>query len=108
MEFNLPFYITSTEFIQETIPLDETNTNIKTHNSAERMRQIKKLNGVLETIDNSAVYQDTPFTSPTTCTRRTSHFADRRIFTYTNGGSSTSLHFGRSEERRVGKECRSR
>lgn len=94
MEFNLPFYITSKEFIQETIPLDETNTNIKTNNSAERMRQIKKLNGVLETIDNSAVYQDTPFTSPTTCTRRTSHFADRRIFTYTNGGSSTSLHFG--------------
>ena len=49
---------------------------------------------ILETINPEAVYQTQPFTAPTAATRRTSFFADRRTFAYSNGKSSTSLHYG--------------
>lgn len=94
MEFNLPFSIITKEFVKETLQLDQKNTDIKTDNSPERMRQITKLNELLATFDATAVYQATPFTPPTTSTRRTSFFADRRIYAYTDGKSSTSLHYG--------------
>src|SRR5574344_2112827 len=94
MEFNLPFSIISKEFNRETIALYQRNTNIKTDYSAERIKQIEKLNALLGTFDAAAVFQTAPFTPPTAATRRTSFFADRRVFEYTNGKSSTSLHYG--------------
>jgi murein DD-endopeptidase MepM/ murein hydrolase activator NlpD len=94
MEFNLPFAIISKTFNSETIPLDQKNTAIKTDTSPQRMKQIDTLNTILQTVDSEAVYQDRPYTPPTTSTRRTSYFADRRVYAYTNGKSSTSLHFG--------------
>ena len=56
--------------------------------------QINKLNGILGTINPAAVYQTERFMAPTSATRRTSFFADRRVYKYTNGKSSTSLHYG--------------
>lgn len=94
MEFTLPFTMIHKEFVNETLPLDEANSSIKTDTSPERMKQIERLNAILETFDTTAVYQATRFTPPTTSTRRTAFFADRRVYTYTNGNSSTSLHYG--------------
>lgn len=94
MEFKLPVKISEKEFVKETIPLDAKNTAIKTNDSDERWRQIKKLNGILETINPDSVYDFRKFMAPTTATRRTSFFADRRIYAYSNGKSSTSLHYG--------------
>lgn len=78
MEFELPFTLEKKEFVSEALDLDESNSNIKTDTSLKRMEQIKKLNGILETKNPSAVYQTTPFLLPTNATRRTSFFADRR------------------------------
>lgn len=94
MKFDLPFNLLPKEFVSETLELDNRNTGIKTDTSPERMQQIEKLNAILETINKDAVYQTQAFTPPTTAVRRTSFFADRRIYSYTNGKSSTSLHNG--------------
>lgn len=93
-EFDLPVTFQSRKFDEETIYLNPTNTAIKTDNSTQRATQIEKLNNILFTTDSTAVYNLEAFKSPTTSTRYTSHFADRRIYAYSNGKSSTSLHYG--------------
>ncbi len=93
-DFSLPFALEYKEFISETIPLDSRNTSIKTDTSSTRMQQINKLNAILGTINKENVYQTTSYIPPTSATRRTSYFADRRVYTYTDGNSSTSLHYG--------------
>jgi murein DD-endopeptidase MepM/ murein hydrolase activator NlpD len=40
------------------------------------------------------VYQQGAFSPPTTATRRTSFFGDRRVYAYSNGKSSTTEHYG--------------
>ncbi len=94
MEFELPFSLEKKEFISETIELDESNSSIKTDNSLKRMEQIKKLNKILETANPADIYQTTPFSLPTTATRRTSFFADRREYKCANEKSVLGLHYG--------------
>ncbi len=94
MKFDLPFIILEKQFVKETLALDETNTGIKTNTSEERMNQIRILNALLSRKDISSLYADNNFMVPTDITRRTSFFGDRRIYTYTNGKSETSLHYG--------------
>ncbi len=94
MSFDLPFNLSNKEFISEDIPLDETSTGLRTDTSATKVAQIDKLNGILTSINKSAVYHTDAFVYPTTATRRTSYFADRRVYIYSNGKKSTSLHYG--------------
>ncbi len=94
MKFTLPVSVEPKDFISETLELDNRNTSIKTDTSATRMNQIDRLNEILYTVNTDAVHQKKPFTAPTTATRRTSFFGDRRVYAYTGGGSSTSLHYG--------------
>lgn len=94
MKFSLPISVKPKEFISETLELDNRNTAIKTDTSSTRMNQIDRLNEILFTVNSNAVYQKKPFVAPTTATRRTSFFGDRRVYTYVGGGSSTSLHYG--------------
>ncbi|MDO4507272.1 MAG: M23 family metallopeptidase [Spirochaetales bacterium] len=93
-EFALPFSLDNKSFISETIKLNASNTAIKTDTSTKRMDQISKLNTILETINPQNVYSTKAFVPPVESTRRTSYFADRRVFEYSNGNSSTSLHLG--------------
>lgn len=92
--FDLPFSLEHKDFISETIPLDSRNTSIKTDNSSTRMKQINKLNNILGTVNKDHIYQTAPYVPPTNATRRTSYFADRRVYAYSDGKSSTSLHYG--------------
>lgn len=93
-EFTLPVKFTSKIFNEEIINLDEKNTSIKTDTSPTRISQINKLNDILYTNICDDVYSLKSFISPTTSTRYTSFFGDRRTYKYTNGKSSTSLHYG--------------
>lgn len=93
-EFDLPVTFRSREFDSETVELDAANTAIKTDTSPERVAQIEKLNNILGTIMPQDVYTTKAFTSPTTSSRYTAHFGDRRVYAYSNGKSSTSLHYG--------------
>ena len=92
--FSLPVVIEHKDFVSETIPLDAQNTSIKTNTSSERMDQIKRLNEILGRSDPQSVYETNAFVPPNPATRRTSFFADRRVYAYNNGKSSTSLHYG--------------
>lgn len=93
-KFSLPISIEKKDFVSETIELDSKNTDIKTDVSPARMNQIERLNDILFTVDSASVYLNSAFVPPTTATRRTSFFGDRRVYAYTGGGSSTSLHYG--------------
>ena len=93
-EFTVPVTVIAKEFVSETIPLDTRNTGIKTNTSSTRINQINSLNAILEAKNMQNVFCDGAFVPPNPATRRTSFFADRRVFTYTGGGSSTSLHYG--------------
>lgn len=93
-EFFLPVVFSGREFDSETIELDDSNTAIRTDNSPERMKQIEKLNTILETSMPQDIFSLKPFVSPVASTRYTAHFGDRRVYAYSNGKSSTSLHYG--------------
>lgn len=93
-EFTLPLKFQSREFNKETIELDETNTNIKTDNSPQRAAQINKLNEILFTVTPENVYYLKAMVAPTTSTRYTSYYGDRRVYAYSNGKSSTTEHYG--------------
>lgn len=90
----IPVEIGEKEFVKETIPLDSANTAIRTDNSRKRMEQIERLNKILGEKNAGAVYETSGFSYPTDATRRTSFFADRRVFVYSDGKKSESLHYG--------------
>ena len=79
---------------KKVIELDDKNTAIKTNNSPERAAQIDKLNNILFTSMPQDIYNLKTFKKPIVSERMTAFFGDRRIYAYTNGKSSTSLHYG--------------
>jgi len=105
-EFELPVSFVNREFNSETIELDAANTAIKTNNTPERAAQIDKLNTILETTMTTDIYCLKPFIAPTDSTRYTSYFGDRRVYAYSNGKSSTSLHYGNDYGIPTGSEVR--
>ncbi|MCF0242195.1 MAG: M23 family metallopeptidase [Treponema sp.] len=105
-EFDLPVTFSNREFFSETIELNETNTAIKTDTSPERVAQIDKLNNILGTIMPQDVFSTKPFEAPNPSTRYTSYFGDRRVYAYSNGKSSTSLHYGNDYGIPTGSEVR--
>ena len=93
-EFILPSRLEMRTFPEEVIELDDRNTSIKTDNSPERAAQIDKLNTILFTTMPADVYSLKRFMTPTESQRYTAYCGDRRTYVYTNGKSSTSLHYG--------------
>ena len=93
-EFILPSRLEMRTFPEEILELNERNTSIKTDNSPERAAQIEKLNNILFTTMPSDVFSLKRFTTPTESQRYTAYCGDRRTYVYTNGKSSTSLHYG--------------
>ncbi len=105
-EFTLPVTFKSRSFIEEVVELDASNTAIKTDTSPERTAQINKLNDILFTTIPTDIYHLKKFTSPTTSTRYTAYYGDRRTYAYSNSKSSTSLHYGNDYGVPEGSEVR--
>ena len=80
VEFTLPLVFKSRTFNEEVIELNAANTAIKSDVSPERMAQINKLNDILFTSLASDVFTLKPFASPTTSTRYTAWYGDRRTY----------------------------
>ncbi|NLK46359.1 MAG: M23 family metallopeptidase [Treponema sp.] len=89
-----PLTILHKDFLSETLELNESNTAIKTDSSDKRKNQIAKLNNILFTVNTDAQYMNRTFSFPVTSKRRTAFYGDRRVYAYSNGNSSTSVHFG--------------
>ena len=94
LEFDLPFGINNKVFESFTIEATQGMTNIQSDKSAEKMKQIERLNKVLYAVNPEGVHQTKPFVQPTTVTRRTSICFERRIYKYTNGKEVYSAHYG--------------
>ena len=105
-EFILPSRLEMKTFPEEVLQLDERNTNIKTDTSPERAAQIEKLNNILFTTIPSDIFSLKKFTTPTESQRYTAYCGDRRTYVYTNGKSSTSLHYGNDYGVPTGTEVR--
>lgn len=105
--YTFTFKVESKEFISETIKLDARNTGIRTNTSKERQQQIDTLNAIFGTITPEGTWQSSPYRTPSTATRITSTFGDRRVFEYNNGKSSTTLHYGKDYGVPTGTEVRS-
>lgn len=93
-EFSLPLKFQDKKWNKEVLDLNEKNSDIKNDNSPERAAQIEKLNDILFSTNLSDVFFTKPFTCPTTSTRYTAYCGDRRTYKYTNGKSTTSVHYG--------------
>ncbi|MDD5928236.1 MAG: M23 family metallopeptidase [Spirochaetales bacterium] len=93
-EFILPSTYKNREFNKEVIELNEANTAIKTDTSPERTAQIEKLNDILFSYLSNDIFSLKKFTTPTVSQRYTAYCGDRRVYAYSNGKSSTSLHYG--------------
>ena len=93
-EFNLPVIFQNRSWNTEILDLDESNSAIKTDSSPARTSQINTLNEILETTIFTDVYSLKKWVPPTDSTRYTAYYGDRRTYRYTNGKSSTSLHYG--------------
>lgn len=93
-ELLLPLCIEEKKFEEEIIPLSPKNTAIRTEVSPVRTKQINKLNEILDTANYDRVYNLESFDFPSSATRRTSFFGDRRTFAYSDGKKSTTIHHG--------------
>ena len=93
-EENYPITVNTKEFINEDIPLNATNTAIRTDTSSTKVAQIDKLNDVLGKVNVNTNYYDGCFIQPVDSQRRTSFFGDRRTYVYNTGTRSVSEHYG--------------
>lgn len=91
---NYDITVVPKEFLNEDIPLNATNTAIRTDTSEKKAAQIDRLNEVLFTVNPNANYYEGRFIQPVDTTRRTSFFGDRRTYVYNTGTKSVSEHYG--------------
>ncbi|MCL2245002.1 MAG: M23 family metallopeptidase [Treponema sp.] len=89
----IPITISRREFDNEILRLDQALTDIRTDTSPQRTEESNRLWDVLSATGNY-VYHTGRFIAPVQATRRTSSFAERRIYIYSDGGRGTSIHTG--------------
>ena len=90
---DLPFTINSREFFRETIPLNEENTDLRTKPDPEKTAESEQLWAILSRTGKE-IFCGGQFMAPVTSTRRTSGYGDRRIYSYIDGTSDSTIHAG--------------
>lgn len=86
-------YIQHRDFVSEDIVLNNTNTAIRSDPDPQKTLESRELWEILTSV-SPFFYDGGPFIAPTSATRRTSFFGDRRVYIYSNGGRDTSIHGG--------------
>ena len=90
---DLPYIIESREFVSETIPLNQQNTDLRTVPDPQKTEESNLLYKILSTTGKD-IYGGDQFMPPVSSTRRTSYFGDRRVYRYADNSSDTSIHAG--------------
>ena len=89
------FEITTKKFLQEEIPLDRTNSLIRTAPDPAKTAQAISFAALFGQRDLTALHFPGVLSRPLKGEwRQTSFFGDRRTYLYSGGGSDTSIHQG--------------
>ena len=81
-------------FRSEEIAFNQALTELMTVPDPQKVEEYRQLGRLLAGFHARSLYHTGTLIVPVETTRRTSHFADRRLYSYTDGGSSRSLHNG--------------
>lgn len=81
------------DFVSEDIVLNEANTAIRSEPDPQKTIESRELWEIITSV-HPFFFDGSAFIAPTTATRRTSFFGDRRVYLYSNGRSDTSIHAG--------------
>jgi hypothetical protein len=90
---DLPLLVEKRDFVFETIPLNEDNTDIRLRPDPLKVKESEQLWAILSHT-GADIYSSGPFIPPVTSVRRTSFFGDRRVYQYVDGSTDTSIHAG--------------
>lgn len=93
IRLSFPVLLVEPHFKSETIPLNKKNTALKQMNT-KRSKEIKELFALLNTTNYTSLFQNKLFITPTDEKRRSSFFADKRIYVYNTGEKSYGYHYG--------------
>ncbi|MBN2553527.1 MAG: M23 family metallopeptidase [Spirochaetales bacterium] len=81
-------------FRSEEIAFNQALTELMTVPDPQKVEEYRQLGRLLMQFHARSLFQTGTLIVPVESRRRTSHFADRRLYSYTDGGSSRSLHNG--------------
>jgi murein DD-endopeptidase MepM/ murein hydrolase activator NlpD len=81
-------------FRSEEIAFNQSLSELLTSPDPRKVEEYRDLRTLLESFHARSVFHRGTLDVPVEATRRTSGFADRRLYSYTDGGSSRSLHNG--------------
>ncbi len=90
----VPLVIETRDFVSEEIPLNESNTAIRTEPDPQKTKESQILWQILSTTGKEVYCNDPAFILPVESTRRTSFYGDRRVYLYSTGKKDTSIHAG--------------
>jgi hypothetical protein len=91
---SVPLTIEGRDFVAEEIPLNPSNTAIRTEPDPQKTRESEILWEIISTSGNTVYANDETFLRPVTSTRKTSFYGDRRVYVYSTGRRDTSVHAG--------------
>ncbi len=83
----------SRDFTAEEIPLNGSMTSLRQSDDPRKVNESRRLWEILSSFNPDAV-PSSAFILPVGGARESSHYGDRRIFLYSGGESSRSLHYG--------------
>lgn len=93
-EFDLPLVFVNRDFNKEVIELNQKNTEIRTTKEPAKVAQTEKLTEIINTTIDSDIFSVKNFIKPIDSERKTAEYGDRRTYKYSNGKTSTTLHYG--------------
>lgn len=81
-------------FLREEIAFNQALSELLTTQDPRKIEEYRELRDLLGSFRSRSLFHTGVLIIPVAATRRSSHFADRRLYSYTDGGSSRSLHNG--------------
>lgn len=93
-EKTIPLSIRATKFTEYTLKLNESNTNLITKSDPKKKEESRVLTELLNNVNAQATAYQKPFTLPTTSTRITSAFGEKRKLVYNTGKTGSETHWG--------------
>jgi murein DD-endopeptidase MepM/ murein hydrolase activator NlpD len=82
------------QFRSEDIAFNQSLSELMTTPDPRKIVEFHELREILASFRSRTLFHMGRLSIPVEATRRTSQFADRRLYSYTDGGSSRSLHNG--------------